>query len=113
MTWPTTLSKTHLDQTSDDPSQARAELAAGIDAVNDIIGSRDAASGICPLDASGLVPTSNLAAAVDNAALQDDAVEADNIADSQIGFNHLKATITNDTATPTGGSDGDLWFIYD
>ena len=36
----TVLTKTHLDQGSDDPSQARVELVALLDMVNDILSSK-------------------------------------------------------------------------
>lgn len=36
MTWPTAASKTNLDQTSDDPKQARSDLADFVDKFNDL-----------------------------------------------------------------------------
>lgn len=59
MAWPSgTVSTTHLDAGTDDPSSARADIKQMADYVNDIIATRGAASGICELDASSQIPTS-------------------------------------------------------
>ena len=113
MPWPTTLTKTHLDEPADDPSQARSELVANVDATNDIIASRAAASGICDLDAAGKIPVARLQDVVDASALADDAVVAAGIKTGEVNFLHWNATLTNNQATPTGGSDGDIHLIYE
>lgn len=113
MAWPTTLSKTHLDEASDDPSQARAELAATVDAVNAIAAARAAASGICDLDASGKIPVARLQDVIDASALADEAVEGAAIKAGEVNFLHWNATLTNATATPTGGANGDIHLIYE
>lgn len=51
------LTKTHLDEAGDDPSQARAELAAAIDAINEIRSYLGIAGGICTLDENGEIPS--------------------------------------------------------
>ena len=56
MAWPANITKIHVDEVKDNPQQARAELEAAIDAINDIINSRAAVSGICELDAAGKIP---------------------------------------------------------
>lgn len=61
MAWPTDdLTTTSLDATNDDPSAARVELLAAIQKVQALIAAYNVASGVCPLDAGGQVPTANL-----------------------------------------------------
>jgi alpha-D-ribose 1-methylphosphonate 5-triphosphate synthase subunit PhnG len=61
MAWPTVVvDTTHLDSATDSPGNARADIKQMADNVNAIKDSRNAASGIAPLDASGLLPTANL-----------------------------------------------------
>lgn len=57
MAWPTgTISTANLDSDSDSPAAARSDLKQAVDAVNNIIGAKDAASGIPSLDANSKVP---------------------------------------------------------
>jgi hypothetical protein len=57
MAWPNTaISTSNLDSTSDSPAAARGDLYLAVVAVNDIVSSRGAASGIPSLDSSGYVP---------------------------------------------------------
>ena len=57
MAWPNTaISTSNLDSTSDSPAAARGDLYLAVVAVNDIISSRAAASGVASLDSSGYVP---------------------------------------------------------
>ncbi len=59
--WPSVNAlKQHLDQGTDKPKLARAELAALVDKVNEIIAALAAASGACPLDSASEVPLDNL-----------------------------------------------------
>lgn len=60
MAWPTQVSTTSLDSSSDLLDDARPQVEATANAVNDIIGSRDSASGIPSLDASALVTETQL-----------------------------------------------------
>lgn len=61
MGWPTeAIDTTSMDSSADDPSQARAEIKKMAENVNDIKDSRNAASGIAPLDTSSLLPVTNL-----------------------------------------------------
>lgn len=61
MAWPsTTVSTANLDASSDSPVNARADLLQAVQYLNDIINSRSVASGLAPLDSSGLVPSSML-----------------------------------------------------
>lgn len=62
MTFPTgqQIPTTHLDSDADDPSLARVDLLALVQAVNQLIASQNAASGVLVLDSSGLVPVSNI-----------------------------------------------------
>lgn len=60
MAWPTTVTTTNLDSDTDSPYLARPEIYATAVAVNDIIASRAAASGIASLDATTKVPTAQL-----------------------------------------------------
>lgn len=112
--YPTTqVSVTDLDQGTDSPKAARLALLDGFNKLNQMVRSLGSALGICPLDANAKVPSTNLTAAVDHAAIQDNAVEGDNIKEGVVSFLHLTATITNDPTAPTGGVDGDFHFIYD
>ena len=108
----TVLTKTHLDQATDDPSQARAELVALLDMVNDILSSRGEASGLADLDSSGKITSARLANHIGATELKNDAVTADKILNQSVNFYKLKATVTSSTTAPTGGSSGDLHFIY-
>lgn len=113
-TWPSqTAAKTHLDETTDDPSQARAELAAAIDLLNQAINARAQALGVCDLDAAGLVPSARLTGSVDSAAIQTDAVQSAEIKAGEVNFLHWNATLTSDPTPPTGGVDGDIHLIYE
>ena len=60
MAWPTTITTTNLDSDTDSPYLARPEIYATAVAVNDIIASRAAASGIASLDGTTKVPTAQL-----------------------------------------------------
>ena len=106
------LSKTHLGEGGDDPSQARSELVALLDEVNEILKTRGVANGICDLDESAKVPAARLVDVIDSDQLRADAVTQEKIAPSSVSFDKLKATVTNETTPPTGGSPGDMHFIY-
>lgn len=108
----TTLAATHLDQATDDPSQARNQLKLLLDEVNSILGDRGAAGGLCDLDSTGKVPGTRLVDVIDNSQLKTNSISEAKIQDGAISFNKFKATVTSDTATPSGGTDGDMWFIY-
>ena len=71
MTWPTTLSTTHLDNAADSVSSARAEIYNAVEAVNDIIDSRAAASGIASLDATAKIPAAQLPTEITTTGSQD------------------------------------------
>lgn len=62
MTFPTgqSINTSHLDSDADDPSLARVDLLALAQAVNQIIASQNAASGVLVLDSSALVPVNNI-----------------------------------------------------
>lgn len=61
MAFPTTpATKVHLDSSTDDPSQARAELAVLVDKVNLMISSYALALGICDLDSGGKIPLARI-----------------------------------------------------
>tara|TARA_R110000822_G_C15163440_1_gene478532 strand:+ start:392 stop:814 length:423 start_codon:yes stop_codon:yes gene_type:complete len=62
MAFPTgvTIPTTNLDAATDSPASARADLLSLTQNANLIIGSYDSASGICALDASGLVVNTKL-----------------------------------------------------
>lgn len=107
------ISVADIDQGTDSPKLARLAFLDGFSKLNQIMRSWGVALGICPLDANAKVPSTNLVASVDHAAIQDNAVEGSNIKDAVVNFNHLKATITNDPTAPTGGADGDMHFIYE
>ena len=107
----TVLSKTHLDQGSDDPSQARVELLALLNMVNDILSSRGLANGLADLDSTGKIPVARLNDLISELELKVNAVSTNKIQDGAVNFYKMKATITSDTSTPTGGSSGDMHFI--
>jgi hypothetical protein len=54
------ITTSHLDSSSDDPSQARAEILAAIQELQSVIAGRNTTSGVAPLDAGGLIPAANL-----------------------------------------------------
>jgi hypothetical protein len=61
MAWPnTSINTTNLDSTSDSPASARPDLYDAVVAVNDIIASRAAVSGIPSLDSTGRIPTTQI-----------------------------------------------------
>lgn len=62
MAWanPANVTTVNLDSSSDDPSLARAEIYAALLELQAVIGGRNTASGVAPLDASSLVPAANL-----------------------------------------------------
>jgi hypothetical protein len=54
----TTIPTNNLDAGTDSPASARANLLTAVQAVNDIIGSENAASGVVVLTGSGKLPAS-------------------------------------------------------
>lgn len=61
MAWPNvTLTTTNLDNSSDSPANARADLYDTVVAVNDIIASRNTANGVAGLSSSGYVTQSQI-----------------------------------------------------
>lgn len=51
---------TNLDDATDDPSLARIDILNAFYEIQAIIGGRDSANGVCPLDSNSLVPAVNL-----------------------------------------------------
>ena len=109
----TTVPVSDVDEGGDKPKLARTAFLTAFNLLNAIINSLNQINGVCGLDATAKVPSTNLGGAVDNPALQDDAVNGRTVEAGQINFTHFKATITNDPAAPTGGTDGDMHFIYE
>lgn len=61
MPWPTgSIPTSNLDSGGDSPSLARVDLLQAVQAVNDIVSMRGAASGIASLDAGGQVPSAQI-----------------------------------------------------
>ena len=61
MSWPgTTIVETNLDDTTDSPASARADLLDAVQKLNTIIGARDTASGVAGLDAGGKISNTKL-----------------------------------------------------
>ena len=61
MPWPsTTIITTDMDAGTDSPATARAQIKQMADNVNNMMNGRNEANGVCPLDASLLVPSGNL-----------------------------------------------------
>jgi hypothetical protein len=56
----TTIPTNNLDAGTDSPASARADLLAAVTAVNDIIASANAASGVLVLSGSGKLPSSTI-----------------------------------------------------
>lgn len=108
----TVLSKTHLDEGSDDPSQARTQLEAVIDIVNELLESRGLANGLADLGSDGKIVKARLANIIDTDEIVNSAVNQDKLASQSVSFDKFKATITSNTAAPTGGSNGDMHFVY-
>lgn len=77
MSFPTgsQVSTTHLDSSSDDPSQARADLLLAVENLNTIVNGAGAASGVALLDANGQLPGNQLPSTIEtvnNISLQPD-----------------------------------------
>ena len=61
MAWPSSsVSTTNLDSTADKPADARADLYNAVVAINDIVSMRGVALGVASLDASGLIPNTQI-----------------------------------------------------
>jgi hypothetical protein len=60
MAWPSTLSNTYVGNSSASVASSRSELDAAIVAINDIIGSRGAVSGVASLDSTSKIPTNQI-----------------------------------------------------
>ena len=61
MTFPTSqINTTNLDSGTDDPSQARGDLLNAVTALNTIIADAGLADGVCVLNGSGQVPSSQI-----------------------------------------------------
>jgi hypothetical protein len=56
----TTIPTNNLDAATDNPANARADLLQTVQAVNDIIGSENTASGVLVLTGSGKIPSSTI-----------------------------------------------------
>lgn len=54
------VSTTNLDNANDDPSLARNDLYLALIELAAVINGRDTSNGVCPLDASSLVPNTKL-----------------------------------------------------
>lgn len=92
MAYPDTtgLTKTHLDQSSDDPSQARAELEALYDKVVEMLNNTGTGNEyVLKLTNTGDIPSGVLAP-------------------NSTAWDGANKTVS--TSDPSGGSDGDIWF---
>lgn len=114
MSFPTEpVSTEKLDEGTDSPKEARDSLYQAVQKLNAAISSVNQALGVCVLNADSKIDSSLLEGAVDANALQSAVVNADKLANQAVTFLKLKATLTADTSEPTGGNDGDFWFIYE
>lgn len=94
--WPTdNVVTTNLDSPTDSPSAARGDIYTALQRIKDIIGARNSASGVAPLDASSLVPLVNIPATLTGK-------DADSV--DGIDFSTLTATVAElnytDVTTP-------------
>ena len=65
MAWPTgSIDVTNMDQGTDDPSQARANIKNMAEKINLMIPARATADGVASLDGTGVIPASQLAKAL-------------------------------------------------
>lgn len=116
MTFPTgtVISTANLDSPDDDPSLARADLYAAVVALNQLIASVNAASGVLSLDGSAKIPAIHLPgtyAVTGGVTLQ----PSNGIVTLQRVL-RLQAIVTADLGTATGTaspSAGDLIFLTD
>lgn len=83
------VNTSNLDSASDQPKNARADLLALTQRVNEIINSYDTANGLCALNASGKVDTSKLTGQIGSSQLGTDAVNGTNIEDDSIDSEHI------------------------
>lgn len=61
--WPTdNISTTNINNPASSPSASRPDIATAMQRTKDVIGARNSASGVAPLDASALVPLANIPA---------------------------------------------------
>ena len=69
MSFPTgsQVSTQHLDSSSDDPSQARADLLQAVENLNTIVSGAGAASGVALLDANGQLPGTQIPSTIETA----------------------------------------------
>ena len=91
----------NLNQSTDKPKDARADLFTMAEKVNDIINSYDANNGICGLTASGKVDSSKLIGQVQNASLNGAVVKTANIADANTSDQGVTGAKIRDNTIPT------------
>ena len=89
------ISTANLDSGSDKPADAREDLRKALVEISTIIDSFGDASGICPLDSSGLVDSSRLTGVIDTTELADSAVETAKINDLAVTNAKLAGSITS------------------
>jgi hypothetical protein len=72
MSWgnPASVTRTHLDSATDDPSQARVELYNALGELSNVINGRATANGVASLDATAKVPAAQLPDTIQSSAGQ-------------------------------------------
>lgn len=106
--WPTdNITTTHVDAATDDPSQARAEIYTTMLRVKDVIGARNSASGVAPLDAGALVPLANIPATLTGKSADLlDGINSTSFARVDAASNFTTAPTINSNTVWHAGNDG-------
>tara|TARA_Y100000361_G_scaffold37821_1_gene32368 strand:- start:2740 stop:3840 length:1101 start_codon:yes stop_codon:yes gene_type:complete len=91
----------NLNQSTDKPKDARADLLTMAQKVNDIVSSFNANNGICGLTASGKVDSAKLIGQVQNASLNGAVIKTANIADANTSDQGVTGAKIRDNTIPT------------
>lgn len=119
MAWPNaSISTDNLDNTSDSPAAARQDLYEAVEAVNDIIAAKGAASGVASLDSQGYVPQGQINPNLTSiSALPivfqpgNDRVTVENIINltpQTVNYLNNVTAITGDVAVSSNGASGNV-----
>jgi hypothetical protein len=117
------ISVGNLNDSTDDPSQARVDILNAFYELQAVITGRNTSNGVCPLDADSLVPAANLPNTITSSATNNlflapatgrvavqDIVNLPQKTVSQL--NALSSPVTGDIANCSNGDTGDACLAY-